>query len=299
MKSPLGTSPSLPTSCPGLNLRKAHRHLEFSGLASLTIAGVFSGTLQADEEVRNYRTPAAAFIMITQGAGYIRCNETFYTAQPNKIIHVGKDMMIHMKASEAPLTYFFVMYQAGLPDLMQKSSSLHASEESPAQSHYELSLVSAEYLSETFHHMLKNWSYPGILEKIHTKKLFYEIIYEMFAQLQEQLRGVKHEDPVAQTIQYIEEHYMQPLSSDSLAALAGYSTGYLSQLFKTQTGYSPIDYLIRYRVNRAKELLANSAYSLKEIAAHVGYADASYFSRIFKKIEGISPHRYKLFRLNR
>jgi YesN/AraC family two-component response regulator len=57
-------------------------------------------------------------------------------------------------------------------------------------------------------------------------------------------------------------------------------------------GYSPIEYLTHLRIDRAKELLAHSDIRIKEVSQSVGYEDELYFSRIFKKIAGVSPTQF-------
>jgi YesN/AraC family two-component response regulator len=66
----------------------------------------------------------------------------------------------------------------------------------------------------------------------------------------------------------------------------------MSKLFKQETGESPINYLIKIRMEKAKELLVKEELSVKEIANSVGYQDAYHFSKLFKKYTGNSPSDY-------
>jgi YesN/AraC family two-component response regulator len=69
---------------------------------------------------------------------------------------------------------------------------------------------------------------------------------------------------------------------------------YISKIFKEETGESPINYLIKIRLEKAKEILVNSGGgSIKSIANQVGYEDVYHFSKLFKKYYGISPLYYK------
>lgn len=70
------------------------------------------------------------------------------------------------------------------------------------------------------------------------------------------------------------------------------SPTYMSKLFKQETGESPINYLIKIRMEKAKELLVKEELSVKEIANSVGYQDAYHFSKLFKKYTGNSPSDY-------
>ena len=88
---------------------------------------------------------------------------------------------------------------------------------------------------------------------------------------------------------YIRENYKKPLQLCQVAEECGITGSYLSRLFKEHLGITFIDYLNRYRLNKAIILLEEKKYSIKEITYLVGYQDPNYFSRIFRRHMGISP----------
>ena len=92
---------------------------------------------------------------------------------------------------------------------------------------------------------------------------------------------------------YIDENYEKELTLDSVARKIAISPYYLSKLFKDEIGENFIEYLTRLRINQAKKLLEENRFSIKEICMLVGYSDPNYFSRIFKKIEGVTPTEYR------
>ena len=106
-----------------------------------------------------------------------------------------------------------------------------------------------------------------------------------------------HEDKTVSAVdkakEYIDANYSKDLSLDDLSRKFDISPYYFSKLFKNKTGVNFIDYLTNIRIERAKELLADSDVSIKEICSEVGYADPNYFSRIFKKVTGVTPTEYK------
>ena len=63
-------------------------------------------------------------------------------------------------------------------------------------------------------------------------------------------------------------------------------------IFKTYYGLTPMDYLVKTRIDESKFLLTNSSLKIKEVANEVGYEDSLYFSKVFKKITGVSPKEY-------
>jgi two-component system response regulator YesN len=94
-------------------------------------------------------------------------------------------------------------------------------------------------------------------------------------------------------VQYIQEHYMEPISISDIAGRLGLSSSYLSRFFKSETGKSPLEYLTEYRIDKSKELLQTSEYTLQQISERIGYPDVNSFIRYFKKHEGVTPGKYR------
>lgn len=92
---------------------------------------------------------------------------------------------------------------------------------------------------------------------------------------------------------YIEEHYMEDISLDSIAGVFFFNASYFSNLFKSETNICFCDYLQRVRMDKAKELLMSNKYKVYEVANLVGYQDSKYFNRIFKKEFGATPDEYR------
>jgi two-component system response regulator YesN len=94
---------------------------------------------------------------------------------------------------------------------------------------------------------------------------------------------------------WIKERYHQELSMEQAADYVNLNPFYFSKLFKKHVGETFIDYLTRLRINKAKDLISREELSLKEVCYEVGYNDPNYFSRVFKKVTGISPSEYRNF----
>ena len=99
---------------------------------------------------------------------------------------------------------------------------------------------------------------------------------------------------VLEAMAYIGEHYHEPnIGVAAIAQHLGISEGHLSHTFKKETDYTLLNYLTRYRVHRAMELLRDSRLKVYEVAEQVGYRDIAYFSATFKKLVGMSPSEYQ------
>lgn len=92
---------------------------------------------------------------------------------------------------------------------------------------------------------------------------------------------------------YIDQHYTEPITLQSIADDLHASPCYLSHVFKDMSGYSPIQYLLRRRIGEAQTLLITTDYSVTQIAGMVGYETHSYFNMQFTKNVGISPKKFR------
>lgn len=93
--------------------------------------------------------------------------------------------------------------------------------------------------------------------------------------------------------EYVAEHYMENLSLADVAEKVGISSGYLSTMFSQNLSMGFVDYLNQVRIERACSYLEQGYWKTYEIAYKVGFRDEKYFSRVFKRIKGISPKEYR------
>lgn len=98
---------------------------------------------------------------------------------------------------------------------------------------------------------------------------------------------------VAFITDYIDKNYMKDISLELFAKNMYLSQVYISKIFKEETGSSPINYLIKTRLSKAKELLEEQNLPIKIVSGQVGYEDAYHFSKLFKKYYGYAPSDLK------
>ena len=94
-------------------------------------------------------------------------------------------------------------------------------------------------------------------------------------------------------LEYIEAHYDEELSLDILSNVAGMNSRYFCKVFYSLTHTTPMNYVNFYRIEQAAFLLESTDMHITEIAANCGFWESSYFTKVFKKFKGITPHCYR------
>lgn len=107
------------------------------------------------------------------------------------------------------------------------------------------------------------------------------------------IKQKQHMELAAKAMEYIRGHYHQDLSIKDIAASVYLSPGYLSTIFKSETGLTVMDYLTRIRMEAAKELLHNGEIKISDIAQAIGYNNPQSFIRFFKKAYQMTPMEYR------
>ncbi|WP_141502581.1 AraC family transcriptional regulator [Paenibacillus luteus] len=97
-----------------------------------------------------------------------------------------------------------------------------------------------------------------------------------------------------QVVHYLTTQYAHPVSIEQMAESLGYNRAYLSRLFKQRTGVSPVSFLLKLRIDKARRMLRERPeLTIEQVAASVGLQDALYFSKQFRRLHGQSPTAYR------
>ena len=119
------------------------------------------------------------------------------------------------------------------------------------------------------------------------------LCYDLLIELAEQAAVQQYPEALLRALEYIQSHLKQNLSLEELAQHSGVSIATLHRYFRRYLKISPINYFIDRKLERAKLLLENHLYSIKEVAAMLNYASPQYFASEFKKRYGFSPKHSK------
>jgi AraC-like DNA-binding protein len=109
----------------------------------------------------------------------------------------------------------------------------------------------------------------------------------------ERIRAIQRDDIVEKSILYMHDRIDSEINLADLASLCGFSVSHYSLLFKQKTSRSPIEYFNNLKIQKACQMLDFSDAHIKEIASQLHFEDQFYFSRVFKRVMGVSPVEYR------
>jgi AraC-like DNA-binding protein len=236
--------------------------------------------------------PPHNLILIYDGEAVFGCDDRQY--------HAVKGDLIYFKAGEYRWGYTF-------PERLMRCYSVDFFYTCPMYQEsnwrwtdYPLPLATFEKIDdhyvysrllELFKELAQAWAAGQPNRIMECRSTFIELISSILLWKNGEGINFSQVKKVDSIIRYMMEHYAEALSLDDLCAKARISRSYLGSLFKKVTGRSPVDYLIEIRVNQAKAMLRDG-YQVSEVALKTGFSDLFYFSKCFKKREGISPSGY-------
>lgn len=265
--------------------------------ASVKVMDIRRVRMKAREKLPGYRLPANAFLYAVAGTARARLDNVQQQLGQFHVLHGGCGACLELEA-EGEFEYMLVLYKAVL--MLPRSRLLaRLLEQEPKGKgtvlgrHYSFRPAYPQELLSMLHSMLRDWESGDPLRLFHARTLFYQFVHELLWQRQRQDIESVQPDLVAQATRYMQEHYVQPITLDSMSVLFDCSISYLTKRFRSQLQISPMRYLIAVRLDAAAGLLLQSEASLQEIAERVGYPDAHTFSRSFKKRMGCSPVQFK------
>lgn len=239
------------------------------------------------------KRPAILFIEVGEGTIFI--NQTRYSLHPGAIAFLHPDDRFQITVDSGNLLQLHLLHYYSLhitvsPEAVLIAETVSLSNLPGGQAVLPATSVLVHTLIFKLKRMMDKSNEQGLLQR---QMILYELMVQIYSLLESSAQSFH--DPgesISKTIAYMEEHYSEPISLKELPVLAGMTQSSYCRAFKKLTGMTPGQYLTRFRIIRAKELMMNRQSTLREIAIQVGYQDELYFSRIFKKSEGMSPSSY-------
>lgn len=125
-----------------------------------------------------------------------------------------------------------------------------------------------------------------------TSELYYSMLFG-YCDAVRKLSLKNYSSPIRRTIEYIRLNLNQELSLDSISGALNLNSYELSRQFKKETGINMTEYINNRRINEAVYILKNKNLSITDVAFTVGFNDVNYFTKVFKKMKGVTPSEYR------
>lgn len=239
----------------------------------------------------------SSFHMQTKKYGKIQSRKThgFIFKMDGATEYSFEDKRLTLKAGEViylpeGASYEYLRAEEGI----YTSINFHASVENPAPTVYSLSdFYDTNFIFESFADL---WNFGAVSDKYQCLSVFYGFLsYLARIERLDSLDKDKHYI-IEPAIEYLKVHLFDPsLKIDNLHRLCCISDTYFRKIFFSRFNLSPKEYVVNQRISHAMSIIESGDFeSIGEVAELVGYKDALYFSKAFKKIYGISPSNVNL-----
>ncbi|AJR04512.1 transcriptional regulator [Siansivirga zeaxanthinifaciens CC-SAMT-1] len=246
---------------------------------------------RASEHYRKRKDGCKQHIIIycIEGSGWISVNGKRFDVNKNQYFIIPKNIP-HSYGSnkQNPWSIYWIHF---LGELSHDYSQLTKNPETIMPSNIDRIDNRIELFEEMFQNLEMGFT-PDNIQYANVCLMHFLASFKFLDQYR-QVKKRDESDVILQSIQYMKKRMENTLTLLDLAQGSNLSISQYSLLFKKKTGQSPLDYLIRLRIQKACQLLDNTPLKIKHIGCNVGYNDPYYFSRIFTKTIGVSPRDYR------
>lgn len=217
------------------------------------------------------------FVYCTKGLGKVYYNDDTFTLSPGQALIFNISDGYFAKSISDDFCFIWIQMCGTFPNAVLSHQLKDRGHVCSAGN--DIILV-CEKIYDTAH---KGWSYEGDI------KISY-YLYELFGTL---LLSLSRDNSIEAAVDYMRRHYMEAITTPQLASLCYLGTSQFIKRFRESFSVTPRQYLTNLRIDKAKKLLMNADLPVSMVAHHVGFEDASYFTRIFKKATRQTPHNFR------
>ena len=236
--------------------------------------------------VSNVMTDVNRLYYIREGGGWIHIRGKDYYPEPGQLYLLPAGMRLsYAPENDNLLGKYWCHFSATVGDvnLFQMLDLPHW-----------ITVKDEPMLERQFQQLLELHTNTSVTAPLRIKSILFEIISNYIEQSETQLHlaATSSTSKINIVLSYIERHLAEPITVEELAKLVHFHPNYFMHYFKSMMGLSPIVYINKKRLEKARRMLATTDLSISGVADEIGM-ELYYFSRIFKKQSGLSPSEYR------
>ncbi|UUZ83271.1 AraC family transcriptional regulator [Paenibacillus sp. P26] len=248
---------------------------------------------EGNRPIRISRTlPHHELVFIDKAKGRFIIDKKKYELKDGMLLYIRPGAPHTLETDpKAPLRCFTVHFSYARVDMNEGRWAVHEEPQIlPLQAAQ--GLKNYYQIEDAFKRLVESWhaKLPGY--EFLSRTLLQQLLFAIAQNLKKEHHNYSTSLKVEKIIHYMHEHLQDKITLTHLSDLVQLSPAYLSRTFKEITGYSPIEFFNKMKVDKAKEMILEGNWKIKEIAGALGFTDEFYFSRIFKQTEGLSPSEF-------
>lgn len=246
----------------------------------------FEGWRIAKRKITDYE-----LVFVTSGRGYVGINNAIYNAVPGMVFCFNPNVEHFLETDiKEPMCFYAVHFDFCNYDVNSSNWCIKLNSLLPIEN---ISQTNNFYiLKDIFKSLNKHWKNKFQGYQLICNSLLQQLIFEVYNSNRFDNISYNIVNKIEEVINYIHNNLNTKISVLKLSQISELNYSYLSFVFKQITGYNANEFINRLKIDRAKELLSEGNMKVKDIAHIVGFEDEFYFSRVFKKIEGVSPAKF-------
>lgn len=228
------------------------------------------------------------FYYICKGEGWLRIEDNEYYPRPGQLFLMPAGVIQSYSAiSDFTFLKYWCHFIAKINDI-----NLFDVIQTPTY----IDVCADSQLISLFQKLVLNYEKGSFSSVLETRGIMFQILAWYFNHLDIEsinLSSYSSTHELLEVLTYIEKNLSQSITVEELSQIVHFHPNYFTRFFREHIGCSPIQYINRLRLDKAKQLLRSTNLSIKEITDLTGFNDAGYFSRVFKKNTGLSPLEYR------
>ena len=247
-----------------------------------------SNSIDKDVPLRPHWHEHTELLFFTHGTCRVGCNENTFTVSAGDLVVVNRNHLHYFTALTKVGYYYVIIYPPFFEDVDFKNIFLQEFIQGDA------------FVKECIEQMYSEHLNPQLGSDINIKGLTYRLISHLIRNYNTMRISDKEYSSHLQKLErlntvltYISEHYQEKISVAHLAKMCYLTESHFCRFFKNAVGQSAVSYINEIRIEKAAVLLKNTDESIAEIGEHAGFDDANYFTRIFKKLKGVTPGQFR------